>query len=502
MAWFKRKQDTGSPSRRVITRSFAAAETSRLLASWKVDCGFTAREISSQLEVIRGRSRQEAKDNPHMRKFLNLVATNVVGENGFRLKSKPHDVRPRGVVLDASAAKFIEWHWRKFCTYRDPGTTSTWFDLTGIKTAADMDTLNAKTWAKDGEYFIEVVYTAANPYGIAFRCIRPDYCNHKYNVDKTSTGTRIEAGVEKDATTGRPVAYWFYSTTTSPHACYGGKPMVRIPASRIIHGFIQEDEGQPRGVPWAHAVMVKLKMLAEYDLAEMTAARDEACTVWTYEAGESSDPEDIVDLTDPDNKEAANVLMQEKSPGQTEITPRGYTLKSHTPQHPNRELTAFKNSMLRDISTGLLVEYANFTNDWAGVSFSSVRAGTISERDMWKCVQAMMISQCKQVQFLLWLKSFLSLSVSGGLPMSKIEKFSEHEFSGRRWMWVDPVRDMNAALMAEKQQWKTAEDNAADLGYDFYENLEKAKREADAREAAGFDRYGNSEFAPVGKEAD
>jgi capsid protein len=93
--------------------------------------------------------------------------------------------------------------------------------------------------------------------------------------------------------------------------------------------------------------------------------------------------------------------------------------------------------------------------------------------------------QCKTPQFLMWLRSFLSLAVSGGLPIAKYDKFAEHGFRGRRWMWVDPMKDMNAAKMARDHGWKTDSQIAEDLGGDYDENQETAKRDREARQKNG-----------------
>jgi lambda family phage portal protein len=280
-----------------------------------------------------------------------------------------------------------------------------------------------------------------------------------------------------DVDTLRPSAYWM--RTTPGYATLIGPtgPLVRIPANKIIHGYTQEDEDQPRGVPWSHASLVKLKMLDEYDRAELTAARDEACSVREYTADKDADPEGFKDLTKEENSEAANALVAQKEPGQAEIVPMGYKSTVQTPQHPNREVTAFKASMLKDISSGLGVEYSNFCNDWSGVSFSSVRAGTISERDIYMVLQDTMISQCKARMFLIWLRSFLRMPISDPLPLAKVDKFSEHEFRGRRWMWVDPMKDMKAAEVCVAHGWKTNTQIAADLGTDYEDNMETMKRE-------------------------
>lgn len=470
------KPISSSKSKHVAVRSFAAAQTDRLLAGWRLDGGFSAQEIRGQLATIRGRSREMAKNNPHFKRWLQLISINVVGD-GFGFKSTPHDGFPgaKDFRLDALASRFIEYHFWRWSTWRDPETNLTWCDATGRKTLAEMDALNAKTEARDGEYFM-LPQVADNPYGISFRIVRPDACDETYFREATATENPVYCGVELDRRTGATVAYYFHST--DPKSGYYGRggPLLRVPAAKVIHGFMPEDEDQTRGIPWGHAALVKLKMLEEYDKAEITAARDEACSVRTYFA-HGDDPEGIRDLTLEDYADEANAYMQEKEPGQAEVLPPGWDSKVNVPQHPNRELTAFKASMLRDVASGFGVEYSNFSNDWAGVSFSSVRVGTISERDMWTQLQNKFIAQNKSPVFLMWLKSFLGLAVSGTYPAEKFPKFAEHEFRGRRWMWVDPMKDMNAADMAVSRGWKTNAQVAADLGTDFDDNVEELKRE-------------------------
>jgi len=465
---------------RVISfRGFQAAQTDRLLANWKWDGGFTPAEIASSLAVIRSRSRDMAKNSPHYKRFLQMIETNVVGE-GFHFKSVPHDGFPGEPQyrVDEQASRFIEWHFWRWSTARDKDTRATMCDSTGRKTLAQMDRQNSKVWARDGEHFTLIMRTNSNPYGITLRSLRPDLCDHTYNVERLSNGNLVHCGVEMNPETRMPVAYYFHTPDRNAYSVSNGRgqPLIRIPASRIIHGFTQEDEDQPRGVPWAHAILVKLKMLEEYDKSEITAARDEACSVRTYYAP-NGNLDEIADLTSGDNEEVANALVADKQPGQSEVLPIGWKQEIHTPQHPNRELTAFKASMLRDVASGLGVEYANYANDWAGVSFSSVRLGTIGERDMWQVLQNDYMSQKSSPVFLAWLNSFLSLQVSGGLPIAKFNKFAEHEFRGRRWMWVDPMKDMKAAEIAVQNAWKTNTQIAADLGTDYNDNVEELLRE-------------------------
>jgi capsid protein len=80
----------------------------------------------------------------------------------------------------------------------------------------------------------------------------------------------------------------------------------------------------------------------------------------------------------------------------------------------------------------------------------------------------------------------LTYSVSGQLPIAKIEKFAEHEFRGRRWMWVDPMKDMKAAEVAVDRGWKTNTQVAGDLGTDFDDNMEQYSVEKKTKTDAGF----------------
>lgn len=458
-------------------RAFAAAQVSRLLGPWKWDCGFSNDDVRAQLVTLRSRSRDMYKNSPHHRRFVNLVATNVVGE-GFTFKSTPHDGAPGSPSyrIDKSAAKFFEWSFWEWCN------TPAFCDTTGRKTVAEIDRLCAKTWARDGEYFLLVDTTAPNKYGIDLRVIRPDAVDERYHA-LLNNGNTVRCGVELDAVTLRPVAYYLHTVKEFATTMGGYGPLVRIPACRdgygIIHGYTQEDEDQTRGMPLGHAGLVSLKMLDMWNEAELTAAIDEACTVATYHAPAGRDGE-IANLCDPENKDVADAMTAPKEAGQQEVLPQGWDKKLTTPQHPNRETTAFKSSYQRDYSVAVGLEYSNLCNDWSGVNYGSVRAGTLSERDMWMVMQQQMIAQLKSIVFRAWLKRFLQVPASGNFPADKFEKFAEHEFRGRRWLWVDPLKDLKGAEIARAHGWKTDQQITADFGGDFEDNVEDVRRAEDA----------------------
>jgi capsid protein len=71
------------------------------------------------------------------------------------------------------------------------------------------------------------------------------------------------------------------------------------------------------------------------------------------------------------------------------------------------------------------------------------------------------------------------------LSMAKRDKFSAHQFQGRRWEWVDPKKDIDADLTAVDAGVKSPQMIAAKLGVDYEDVLSEIKAAQDMREAMG-----------------
>lgn len=465
-------------------RSFAACEVSQVLGAWKWDGGFSNQEISASLAVMRSRSRDVHKNNGDFKKFFDLFKANVVGAYGFTFASEAVKTI-EGMELDRDASFAIEYHFRRWARSKEMA------DVTGVKNLASIFRLAALNWARDGECFIWVNRHAQNRYGLSLRIIRPDACPEWFN-GTTPDGKWVRNGVEVEPETYKPLAFYFdgkAEDNTTPVVWQGrAHHLMRIPAKDILHLFTQNDECQTRGIPLTHAALRTGKMLDEFNFSELVAARDEANTLGVFHAplGREQEIAALNEDTETTGK------LQVSRPGQKLVLPAGWDYKSDTPQHPNREVTPFKSSMKRDMANGLSVEYANFANDWSGVNYSSVRAGTLAERDMWMMYQEDFIDMVCTPIFLIWLDSFLRLSISGKYSIADYERMAEHSFQGRRWAWVDPLKDVNAAAVAVAHHWKTDKQIAAEYGCDIDDNLEEAKRVADARK-----EYGLQTVAPM-----
>ena len=170
----KKKRSVVEAGARLLTRSFAAAEVSELLGEWRWDGGFSNQEIPASLATMRSRSRDMHKNNGDFRRYLSLFCANVVGPDGFYLKSDAvlSTLDPK---LDRDAAFTIEYHFKRWATNRS------FADVTGVKDFPSICRLAALHWARDGEAFIMLNRSAQNRYGLSLRVVRPDACPEWYN---------------------------------------------------------------------------------------------------------------------------------------------------------------------------------------------------------------------------------------------------------------------------------------------------------------------------------
>jgi lambda family phage portal protein len=138
-------------------------------------------------------------------------------------------------------------------------------------------------------------------------------------------------------------------------------------------------------------------------------------------------------------------------PGEFMGLPEGYTLSSWNPQYPHEQFGAFVKSTLRGISAGLDVSYHTLAGDLEAVNFSSARAGTLEERETWKGLQQWLIESLCEPLYTEWLQYALAAGALSPLPPSRFDKFNAALWQGRRWSWVDPMKDIQANAMAIEQ---------------------------------------------------
>lgn len=228
-------------------------------------------------------------------------------------------------------------------------------------------------------------------------------------------------------------------------------------------------------------------MLDEYTKAELTAARAEACTITVFHSPLPSGSPGGGSPSDDQRGKVSRMIRN----GQELWLPAGWDCDSHTPNHPNRAWADYAVSLQRLISTGLGVDFAELTGNGTGTISAVARQAMIRTREMFRARQETVVSLFLDRLWYSWLRSFLSLSVSGDLMQEDFDRLSDHEFQGRRWGWIDPTAEVNAAAVAVAHGWRSDAEVAAEYGNDVDDMIAEAARIKDAKEAAGLITIGN-----------
>lgn len=426
-------------------RQWQAAETSKLLENWATAGRPTDIDIRYGLRALRARARLDAQNVDHVRGFLAMVVTNVVGRNGVILQSRAKlangkpDKRTQSIVEDAWAA----WGKRGVC------------DVTGQQSWAMLQRAAARAAARDGEAIFRVAYGFDNPYGFALQEIDAECLDINLNQPRERNRPEIRMGVEFDAWR-RPVAYYLSEEPgISGGGYYRQTDHERVPADEIIHLFLPEWCWQSRGVPWAAASLSRLHVLASYEDAEVAAASISARKLGFYKRH----PEAPLESELPET--------QDLGVGEFEVLPPYYEFQGWDPQHPSTAYGDFVKSCLRSVATGLGVSYNMLANDLEGVNYSSLRQGALTERDMWMTVQDWFVDAFCDVVFGKWLDQQLVVTGTlASIPEKRMGEARRVSWQPRRWPWVDPLKDMQANREAVALRTRSISDIIRESGRD------------------------------------
>lgn len=469
---------------------FSMASQSRLYQDWNVGTISTDSILRQQLVFMRNRARQLARDEDYMRSFLAAVRNNVIGPNGVVLQM---DARNPDGETDDLANDAIEGAWDEFskpATMSADGRYTPGFCANGETGRVQFGHLAMTTTARDGEFYYRVVRGFDNPWGFTVQPINPDYIDEEKN-EVLRNGDQIRMGVQKNMW-GQVTAYWL--RTWNPGDVFSistrmeSKP---VPASEIRRFYLPDDFELSRGYPWIHAGATRLKMLGGYEESALEASRGAACKNKVWER-----PVDANGDFRGESKDADGNWLDNMEPGVTEIGPIGWKLNVVDPKYPHTEHKGFISATLMGIAAGLNISAMTLTGDLSNANYSSMRAGLLPERDMWRVIQGLWICQVEQPIFMEWLRMSLlrgAIKMPNGsaLPAVKFEKFAKPMFIGRRWAWVDPEKDQRANKLALDEMLTTRTAVVAEQGGDFEDVLR-----ARAREQKLFAKYGLEEPLP------
>jgi lambda family phage portal protein len=441
-------------------RRFDAARVDRLTSDWWTANASINEELRSDLDRLRARARDLAKNNDYACKFVGMVQTNIVGPDGFRLQARVVDDNGRqadGLANAAIEASFREWS--RAC------------DITGTMTLRDVCETLAGGLPTDGEFLVRLVRGAAagNRWNFALELIDVDRIDTQH-TEMLRDGGRVVMGVEQDAA-GRTLALHLYQNHPKDLNGAQQRRKLRVPADEIIHRFRVSVPGQARGVPWMAPGMISLHHLGGFMLSALLAAENGANHYGFFRTPDGLPPVGTDEAGDGQQ-------ITTSQPGTFDTLPPGVEFQAFDSKYPEQNFGPFCKTTLQRIASGWRVAYHSLANDLEGVNFSSIRSGTLEERDRWAADQQWFIDALLVPLYNAWLQQALLSSAvllpnGSALPASRLAKFSAHQWQGRRWDWVDPRADMEAKAQAVRAGLIAPQTLAAQMGQDFEDVLQQ-----------------------------
>ena len=422
---------TGSRVFRNAVRMFKAGVNDRLTSKWPSTPLPADLIIERYQRILVARSREQCANNDYGKQFLRLCHQNIVGPQGVLLQAQ---IKNTSGKLDNKTNDAIEVAWDNWGKKHN-------CDIQGKKSWRSIQRSCAISAAKDGEFFVRIIRGKdAGPLGFAVQMIDAQRCPVSFSDSQTKSGNFIRQGIEFNQY-GRPVAYYFDSANAQETQYrFGSANYIRVDAEDVIHGYLEDIIGQKRGLPWTATSLFRMKQLAEFEDSAIVNARTSANKMGFIQWRDGHGPE-----FDEDEDE----IQIESQAGEVPVLPEGAEFKEWSPNYPTGEFLPFHKAMLRSMAAGMGVLYNNLASDLEGVTFSSIRQGTLDEREHWKELQQWLIESLVEPVYSAWLEySLLKGAIrKGNVPLKAIDidRYKSVTWQPRRWQWIDPSSDVAAA---------------------------------------------------------
>lgn len=452
-------------------RSYAAAEPNHLNHGWTTQPTASNWEIRGALDALRARGRQVARDNGHVRNFLRLMRTNVIGPKGIQLQSRAR--KADGKTLNVRLNKVVEEAWFQW-GHREHCTVSGKLDWRGVQKLVLTQLL------RDGEFLVEMI-EGVGAFGFSLKVWDVNWLDVTF-TQEVPGGNRIIMSVEVDRD-DKPVAYWLTPPNTEIEMSWNRqRRRTRVPADRMIHGYlIEDDESQTRSVAWLTPALLDIKHFAGYVEGVVTSARVSANTFGVLE---NTVPDGEPQYTGQENAEGVpqHPYIQSAPLSITPLLP-GWKLNQLDPKQPTQNHPAFAKTMQTSIGTDLGVPYFLLVGDWEAVNFSSSRGGLGEFRELCRDLQdfiAMILSRPVFNTFIrnAWLYGKLDINAR------QFEEIQNPTWRGRGWSYVNPKDDIITDEKRLRNRLATPSEILAEQGVDYVDHLERW--EADRKMAAEY----------------
>lgn len=289
-------------------------------------------------------------------------------------------------------------------------------------------------------------------------------------------GNWIRQGIEFNRI-GRRVAYHFWRVNPGDQTkapLFGER--VRVPANQVLHIFDPTEAGQIRGISRLTPAIVQLWMLDLYDDAELerkkTAALFSVFITRPDPDGQFFNKEKVKGGAGGNGGEeddgSASVVL---TPGGAHVLMDGEDVKVAQPAESGQSYDPFQYRNLTKFCAAVGLPFAGVTGDILKANYGNQRAAMIEARRRGESIQKSIVvfQLCLPI-----FRAFMDFAhVAGALDFDGYADnpgdYLDMDWIPPRWMWIDPLKDRQAEILAIDAGIKARSMSIEEEGYDAAE---------------------------------
>jgi lambda family phage portal protein len=439
-----------------IGATYRGGIPTRLDTQWSPTLGFQGANAPLnrwRLTQLRDRARDLERNNTIACGMLDRATENVIG-HGFRLQAQTDD----GKFNKQVEALWSDWTERA--------------DIRGRRSWVQLQRLIYRSRLRDGDVGCAFVQRGQD---VRLQPISGDLIDTQYGGYDAATNTYDGIQFDKD---GRAQAY----NVISLAPLTGQRTATVVSANDFV--FLSRDKNldQVRGEPCFAQVMPLFDQIDGYIEAVVIAARVAACQALLIKSGNSG--KEIGKLGTAQNSQGQYQPIAGMEPGMVRYLRPGEEVVAVNPTQPQQQFPDFVAMLLRfaGVSLGMPLELVLL--DFSRTNYSSARAALLQAYRVFRSEQTYFtdhfLRRVYRWRVSKWVKDGVLVP-----PAAIQSNYWKHSWIAPGWAWVDPTKEIEAALMEVDGGLNTLTNIAAQHGHDFYELVQARKRELDTLAAAG-----------------
>lgn len=451
-----RRPKPGGPE--AMRARLEGAMAKRRLRGWNPPLENINALVASGGPRLLARSRELVVTNGYAANACEAFAANLIGDG----------IKPSSLITDAALRDQVQKLW---LAWTDEA------DADGLTDFYGLQAMVAREMFVAGECFVRLRPRRSED-GLLVPLQLQLLQSEMLPFEKTEmdpNGNRIRCGIEFDLI-GRRVAYHFRRRHPgdSTDQRVAVPETVRVPAEEVLHIYRPIDAGQIRGLPHVAPAMVRLFLLDQYDDAELDRKKTAAMFAGFITKTAPEDPMMGEGAADLDGAAIASL-----EPGTMQVLLPGEDVKFSSPADVGGGYEAFQYRTLLAVSASLGLPYHLVTGDVRQANYSSLRAELVEfRRRIGQLQHGVMAHQLCRPIWRRWLETAVLSGALGADPVTA----RPVQWIPPRWDWVDPLKDIQAQVLAMEAGLTSRRKVVEATGYD----IEEVDREnaADATRAS------------------